>query len=86
MDTMSMLDPWYGLRIIVRAYPYREVPVKPHRKKRLAKKWLKRYGLRREYVPVNEREILHDVERGIMYVYPRMEAEVRELMRGRTSA
>jgi hypothetical protein len=85
MDILPMFDPWYGLRIIVRAYPYREVPVKPHRKQRLAKKWLKRYGLRREYVRVNEREILHDPQRGILYVYPRMEAEVRELLLGRTS-
>jgi hypothetical protein len=48
MDTLSMVDPWYGLRIIVRPYPYREVPAKPHRKKRIAKKWLKRYGVLRE--------------------------------------
>jgi hypothetical protein len=81
MDTLSMGDPWYGLRIIVRPYPYREVPVKPHRKKRLAKKWLKRYGVRREYIRINEREILHDPQRGILYVYPRMEAEVRRMLR-----
>jgi hypothetical protein len=81
MDTLSMVDPWYGLRIIVRPYPYREVPVKPHRKKRLAKKWLKRYGVRREYIRVNEREILHDPQRGILYVYPRMEAELGRMLR-----
>jgi hypothetical protein len=81
MNTLSMLDPWDGLRIIVRPYPYREVPVKTHRKKRIAKKWLKRYGLRREYVRVNEREILHDPQRGILYVYPRMEAELRRMLR-----
>ena len=73
-------DPWSGLTVIVRPYPYREVPVRPHRKKRIAKKWRKRYGLRREYLPVDEREMLHDPQRGILYVYPRMEAELRRLL------
>jgi hypothetical protein len=68
-----------GLRIIVRPYPRVEIPW--HRKKRIAKKWRKARGPRYTYPNVNEREILSAPRAGILYVYPRMEAELRTLLK-----
>ncbi len=72
-------DAMMGLRVVVRAYPWRGIPW--HRKKRIAKKWAKRRGPRREYLPVNPRDILHDPQRGILYCYPAMAREIETMLK-----
>jgi hypothetical protein len=76
----GLLSPLAGLRIVVRPLPRVEVP--RHRKKRLAKKWRTRYGPQYRSLPVNEREIWHDPQRGLLYCYPQMQRELVRLLGG----
>jgi hypothetical protein len=75
----SLFGAFLGIHVIGRPYPRVEIP--RHRKKRLAKKWRKRYGPLYRELPVNDREILHDPQRHILYCYPPMEAEITRILR-----
>lgn len=48
----------FGLRVITRPIPHRMVQAKTHRRRRINKKWLKRYGYKSVVAPYDRFEVL----------------------------
>lgn len=79
MSNPSIIPGYHQLNIVIRRPPFTSIQVKTHRKKRINKKWQKRYGYQQICLPYNAAEILQ--HGSTLYVYPEMEARVYALMR-----
>lgn len=75
----------FGMQIILMPEPTIQVQVRTHHRRRINKKWRKRYGMKTVPDPkVDYDKLLVDERRGVVYVYPCQEGYVRRIIAQQT--
>jgi hypothetical protein len=62
--------PFCGIEIITVPYPTIKIQAKTHRKRRINKKWLKRYGYKTILAKYDHNKIIFDERNRVAYCYP----------------
>ena len=74
----KMKKPHYGIRIVETSFITKEVQRRTHRKKRINKKWRKRYGMKTVEDPTKAILYKDPVGDNVLFVHPRMAERLRE--------
>ncbi len=78
-STIGFCQEAFGIEIIVRKPHIIWTQIRTHRKKRINKKWWKRYGMQATVEPYDPREILQ-IGQHTLVCYPEMERQVRDAL------